>query len=43
MKETAQMKKHSHLRRLMILALVIAAAWITGQLLGPALIKAFFL
>lgn len=44
MEETVCWKKrHPHLWRLMILGAVIVSAWLLGQLLGAAIIKAMFL
>ena len=36
-------KIHPVIKKMIILAVVILAAWIIGQLAGPALVKAMFL
>ena len=41
--ETAEKKKHPVLRKLIILLIVIAVAWLLAQLVAPALLKAVFL
>ena len=36
-------RMHPHLRRLTTMAVVMVAAWLLGQLLGPVFVKGLFL
>ena len=41
--ESAEKKKHPVLKKVIALLIVIAAAWLLGQLVAPVLLKAIFL
>ena len=43
MEETAVKKKHTVLRKLITLVIIIAVAWLLGQLVAPVLLKTIFL
>lgn len=42
-RRTKKDRKRPHLRRLITLAVVMVAAWLLGQLLGPVFVKGLFL